>query len=290
MRLIPRSGAWAAFIACLALALSTCLAAQQAAPSAAPPETDAAIASLPTHRAIMGLGKLAPAAEIAQGKRLFASSCSFCHGADATGGIGPDLLQSPVVLEDSGGDKISAVVGVGFPGHMPAFQFSPAQVREIAAFLHSRVLEVANLAHGHYKLPFTVTGNAAAGETYFAAHCASCHSATGDLAHLGSRYTPLQIQNMFLTGINVRMRMRGARPRPAVTVTLARGQTFSGRLRYLDEFNVVWTDAAGRVHSLRRGPGITVTVADPLAAHQKLLAQYTDTDIHNLTAYLVTLK
>ncbi|MGH9507823.1 MAG: hypothetical protein ACRD13_12950, partial [Terriglobales bacterium] len=74
MRLIPRSGAWAAFIACLALALSTCLAAQQAAPPAAPPETDAAIASLPTHRAIMGLGKLAPAAEIAQGKRLFASS------------------------------------------------------------------------------------------------------------------------------------------------------------------------------------------------------------------------
>lgn len=263
-----------------------------AAPAAAgaPASTDAAMAALPAHRQIMGLGQLATPAEIAQGKQLFESSCSFCHGADARGGIGPDLLESPVVLDDVHGNKIGTVVGKGFPPHMPSFQFSPAQVAALAAFLHSRVLEVANLAHGHYKLPFTVSGNAAAGKADFEANCASCHSATGDLAHLGSRYTPLQIQNMFLTGVNVRAHLRGERGPRTVTVTLGGGQTSTGELRYLDEFNVVWVDAAGRVHSLRRGPGVTVRVNDPRAAHQALLARYTDAEIHDLTAYLVSLK
>ncbi|MGH9534473.1 MAG: c-type cytochrome [Terriglobales bacterium] len=302
MRLCSHRGWLTAAAICLALGLGAGLAAQQAAsggqqaseatrsrPGSA--SSASALASLPTHRAIMGLGKLAPAAEIAQGKTLFETSCSFCHGADARGGIGPDLLESPVVLDDVNGDKIGQVVGKGFPPHMPSFQFDPVQVHALAAFLHSRVLEVANLAHGEYRLPFTVTGNAAAGKAYFDANCASCHSVTGDLAHIGSRYQPLQLQNLFLSGINIRSFFRrGARPVRTVTVTLPSGQTLSGKLRYLDEFNVVWVGPGGRVHSLRRVPGMKVQVADPLAAHQALLAKYTDADIHNVTAYLVTLK
>ena len=286
---------WAAFV-CLALGLGAGVAAQQVAQSpqhAAGQHTaspDSAMAQMPKHQQIMGLGKLASKAEVAHGKELFETSCSFCHGADARGGIGPDLLESPVVLDDVNGNKIGKIVGKGFPPHMPSFQFNEKQVQALAAFLHSRVLEVANLAHGHYKLPFTVTGSAAAGKAYFQANCASCHSATGDLKGIGAKYTPLQIQNMLLTGFNVRSYFFRKRPKQQVTVTLPSGQTFTGRLRYMDEFNVVLVGPNGTVHSVRRGPGVKVVVPNPLAAHQKLLAKYTDADIHNLTAYLVSLK
>ncbi len=296
MRLGSHRGYLSAAFVCLALGLGAGVAAQQAAQSpqhaaggqAASP--DSAMAQMPKHQQIMGLGKLAAAAQIAQGKELFETSCSFCHGADARGGIGPDLLESPVVLDDVNGNKISKIVGKGFPPHMPSFQFNGKQVRALAAFLHSRVLEVANLAHGQYKLPFTVTGNAAAGEAYFQATCASCHSVTGDLKDIGGKYTPLQIQNMVLTGFNARSYYSRKRPKENITVTLPSGQTFTGRLRYMDEFNVVWVGPQGTVHSVRRGPGVHVVAPNPLAAHQKLLAKYTDADIHNLTAYLVSLK
>jgi cytochrome c oxidase cbb3-type subunit III len=33
-----------------------------------------------------------------------------------------------------------------------------------------------------------------------------------------------------------------------------------------------------------------VMIKDPLAAHRELLQKYTDADMHNLLAYLVTLK
>ena len=291
------------------LALATSLGAQQvAAPAPVPAPPPAPAAAPPAAArgggpsvAMMGLGAEPPAAMVAAGKTVFESNCSFCHGPDARGAAGPDLVESQVVLDDVDGKQIGAVIAVGFPDHnpaMPAFHFTDAQVQDLAAYLHSRVLAVANLAHGQYALPFQVTGDAAAGEAYFngAGGCSSCHSVTGDLAHIGSKYQPLEVQNAFLEGRAGRggrggFGRGGQRPPQKVSVTLADGQTIAGTLDYQNEFNVALTDASGTLHSIAITKGVQVNLPpSPLAAHQALLSKLTDADIHNLTAYLVTLK
>jgi mono/diheme cytochrome c family protein len=246
----------------------------------------------------MGLGAEPPAAEVAAGKTIFESNCSFCHGPDARGAAGPDLVESQIVLNDVGGKQIGQVVATGFPQHdppMPAFHFTDEQITDLAAFLHSRVLAVANFAHGAYALPFKVTGDAAAGEVYFngAGGCSSCHSPTGDLAHIGTDLTPIEVQNAFLEGRGPRSgaAARGARAPEQVTVTLANGQTLTGKLDYMTEFNLALTDAAGTLHSIALNQNVKVVLPpSPREAHQALLPKLTDADIHNLTAYLVTLK
>jgi cytochrome c oxidase cbb3-type subunit 3 len=244
----------------------------------------------------MGLGTVASAQTIAAGKALFESNCSFCHGADARGGRGPDLVQSPVVLDDEGtGKDVGAVVSRGFPPQMPSFNFTPQQISDLAAFLHSRVLAVANLAHGRYSLPFVVSGNAQKGKAFFngPGKCSTCHSVTGDLAHIGSKYQPIDIQNAILSGRIGQPAFigRGQAPVRKVTVTMPSGQVLTGDLKYVDEFNVIFVDSAGNVHSLPITKGMKVNVAKPAwAVHQDLLGLYTDADIHNLTAYLVSLK
>ena len=76
-----------------------------------------------------------------------------------------------------------------------------------------------------------------------------------------------------------------------VTVTLPGGETFSGPLERIDDFNVSLRDSSGEFHSIARdGASPKVEVHDPLKAHLDLLSKYTDADIHNVTAYLVTLK
>ena len=76
-----------------------------------------------------------------------------------------------------------------------------------------------------------------------------------------------------------------------VTVTLASGQVFSGVLENVDDFNVALRDASGEYRSFTRSGGNPkVEIHDPLKDHSELLSKYTDSDIHNVTAYLASLK
>jgi len=76
-----------------------------------------------------------------------------------------------------------------------------------------------------------------------------------------------------------------------VTVTLASGEKVSGTLDRVDDFSVSLRDSSGDYRSFtREGAVPAVEIHDPLKAHTDLLAKYTDADIHNVTAYLVTLK
>ena len=76
-----------------------------------------------------------------------------------------------------------------------------------------------------------------------------------------------------------------------VTVTLASGAIVEGRLVHIDDFLVTLKLLDGTSRSFRRNGNLPkVIVRDPLQAHKDLLPVYTDTDIHDLTAYLVTLK
>ena len=237
----------------------------------------------------LGLGAPPDAEAAARGEKVFAANCAFCHGAKATGGdTGPDLVRSAVVLHDEKGELIGPVVHNGrVKLGMPAFgAFTQGELYDIAEFLHLRVELTAN--RGTYKLLNVVTGDAAAGEAYFrgAGGCAGCHAVTGDLAHVGSKMSPADLQQAFLYPA---ARGFGA-DEPNVTVTLPEGKVMQGHLKYLDDFHVGFEDAGGEYHSIALAGGVKVEVEDKLIAHRKLLDRYTDADMHNLTAYLVSLK
>jgi mono/diheme cytochrome c family protein len=243
-------------------------------------------------REFLGLGPAPDAAAAARGEKLYAPSCGFCHGDKARGAEGPNLVRSETVLHDEKGELIGPVVSQGRPDKgMPSFaSFTKDQLYDIAEFLHLQVELVAN--RGIYKRLNVVTGDAKAGEVYFngAGGCANCHSPTGDLAKIGSRLQPDQLQTRFIwPGAGGFGGGRGGGSPTKVTVTLPSGETVSGTLKRQDDFNISIYDAQGTYHSWPRD-SVKIQIEDKLVAHRALLDKYTDLDMHNLTAYLVTLK
>jgi len=243
-------------------------------------------------REFLGLGPAPDAAAAARGEKLYVPSCGFCHGDKARGAAGPNLVRSEVVLHDEKGELIGPVISQGRPDRgMPAFaQFTKDQLYDIAQFLHMQVELVAN--RGIYKHLNVVTGDAKAGEAYFngAGGCHNCHSPTGDLAHIGSRYQPEQLQTRFIwPGPGIFGGGRGPASPQKVTVTLPSGASFTGTLKRQDDFDISMYDAQGNYHSWPRD-SVKIQLEDKLAGHRDLLPKYTDRDMHDLTAYLVTLK
>jgi cytochrome c oxidase cbb3-type subunit 3 len=243
-------------------------------------------------REFLGLGRAPDPVAAARGEKLYTSNCSFCHGAKANGGdTGPDLIRSTVVLHDDKGELITPVIHSGRPDRgMPAFaNLSETQLWDIAEFLHMRVELTAN--RGTYKLLGVVSGNAKAGESYFNADgkCYTCHSVTGDLAHIGSKMEPADLQQAFLYPGARGFEPSGPRI-TKVTVTLPTGESIAGSLKRLDDFTVSLYDANGDYHSIALDDGVKVDVEDKLLAHRQLLDRYTDTIMHDVLAYLVTLK
>jgi mono/diheme cytochrome c family protein len=226
-------------------------------------------------------------ADIAEaGRSLFHQNCAFCHGRDAMGGeTGPDLTQSKLVNSDTTGEKIAAVIREGRPDNkMPGFNFSPQEIRGIIAFIHAR--EAAAKAHPGGRRGVSVedlqTGNAHAGKQYFEGQggCTKCHSANGDLAGIARRYQGLQLEERMLYP-------RGAKS--TVTVTLPSGERVAGELAYQDEFTIALRDSSG-VYRSWATDRVKFSVESPADAHLEQLPKYTDDDIHNLMAYLQTLK
>ena len=232
-------------------------------------------------------------AAIERGKALYGVNCQFCHGADTRGGDGgPSLLRSALVLADQHGELMAPVLRSGRPG-MPKFNFTDAQVTDVAAFVHT--FRAAGYDESRIKPPSIVVGDAKAGEAFFNAKCATCHSTTGDLRGLATKISePRLLQQTWLmpgTGGG-----RGAPPPVevapvTVTVTLPSGEKVTGRLDRMDDFTVTLTQQDGTRRSFRTsGDTPKVEVHDPLQPHRDLLRVYTDADIHNVTAFLVTLK
>ncbi len=246
----------------------------------------------------LAIGPPADKAAAQRGQKIFVANCAFCHGSDANGGNGgPNLVQSVLVLHDKGsGNQIGPVVLHGRPAKgMPAFPFTDAQIKDIAAFLLSRTQAAANRME--YKILNINTGDPKAGEAYFSAHCANCHSGTGDLAHIAGKFEPVALQSRFLYPHESHYPgMPGPPPDPrvekTVTVTLPSGQSYSGKLDHMDDFSVSLTDSSGEHHSwlFEEERGMQVKVTDPLEAHAELLKQYSNADMHNILAYLETLK
>lgn len=237
-------------------------------------------------------------AQVERGRTLYGLSCSACHGADARGGQlgGPNLLRSPLVLNDQRGELIQPVVQQGRPGTaMVPVAMAAEDIAAVAAFLHS--LQASSRGQGApppgppVELNIVV-GDARAGEKYFVEKCSSCHSPTGDLQGIATRITDARtLQNTWVSG---RAAGRGAAsPRRTVTATITQpsGEKLTGRLVRIDDFLVTIALADGTIRSIRRdGPRPRVDVVDPLEAHRTLLGVYTNANMRDVTAYLVTLK
>jgi cytochrome c oxidase cbb3-type subunit 3 len=244
---------------------------------------------------------------IAKGKPLFVTNCSSCHGVDLRGGVtgGPNLLRSAVVLMDQRGELILPIVrGARAERGMPPLpQLTDDDVTAVAEYIHSVVATSRNQGappESETPPPNALVGDAKAGETYFAAKCSSCHSPTGDLAGIGSRLDEAKtLQNDWVVGGGGGGRGgrggRGAEPSNrrtvTATVTLANGQKVSGQLARLDNFFVTLLLDDGRLQTFRREGALPkVEVKDPLEFHKNLPAILTDKDMHDVTAYLATLK
>jgi cytochrome c oxidase cbb3-type subunit 3 len=312
-------------LAFAAILFVTCIAGRLAAqgqPPAPAPAPQQAPPAQPPAQGGRGRGQatfpaqqrtLADPAIIARGKTLFEINCRLCHGADLRGGDmgGVNLLRSNLVLTDQHGELILPVVkgGRNNPGMpvMPPFpQIPDDDVKAIAEYIHA----VAFTMRGQGNPPAgaepvvlnIVVGDASAGKAYFAAKCSSCHSETGDLQGLAARISdPVQLQNAWVAGGGGRgggggREGRGGAAAPnrrelRATVTTPGGQKVEGRLDRLDDFIVTLTPADGVPRSFTRNGDVPkIEIRDPLAAHKQLLAVYTDKDIHDVTAYLVTLK
>ena len=241
-------------------------------------------------REFLGLGPPPDQAAAARGQKTFAATCGFCHASDASGAEGPNLIRSALVLHDEKGELIGPFVRTGRPDRgMPAFpNLTDAQLYDIAEFLHQRVEDATN--RFGYKIQNVVTGNAAAGKTYFARHCSECHSPAGDLAHIASKVEPADLQALFLyPSQTIGANGEKTTTPTQVVVTLPSGETVSGTLKRIDDFNLSLIDSSGAYHSWARSE-VKIDIKDPLAGHRELLAGYSDADMHNILAYLETLK
>jgi len=231
---------------------------------------------------------------VERGKTLYGVNCAFCHGADTRGGdSGPSLLRAGTVLDDQKGELIGPVVLNGRTDKgMPKFSFTMAQVEDVAAFIHT--FRAAGYDDSRMTPPSILVGNATAGATFFAAKCASCHSPTGDLRGFGAKFTDAKLlqQSWLMPGSGGRLAALMVKvPPTTVTVTLPSGEKVEGELDRLDDFLVSLTQADGTHRSFRtEGDTPKVEIKDPLQPHKDLLRVYKDADIHNVTAYLVTLK
>ena len=275
-------------LALLALLGAACALAQESNP------TNSRIAQSSEDQimspAAIAASKQDPAA-VARGGKAFRTYCAGCHGVAANGGPGaPDLVRSLLVLDDEKGILIAPVIREGRPDKgMPKLGLSEPQIADIVAWLHARTY-----AAGHrttYVYQNIVTGDPKKGEADFngPAGCSGCHSPTGDLAGIAKKYDALTLQSRWIEPRSARS--RSTKDMPTATVTLPDGKSLSGIIEQLDDFTVGIRDSDGQYHSFDRGtPGLALKITDPLQAHENLLPKYTDAEIHDITAYLASLK
>jgi mono/diheme cytochrome c family protein len=221
---------------------------------------------------------------VERGKAAYTDNgCAGCHADDTRGtNRGPSLLRSQLVQRDQKGELITPIIHTGSVGMPASPTLTEAQIADIAEFLHSIPINSRDPAR---QRPETIViGNAVAGQIYFQANCSACHSVAGDLKGLATKYDdPRILQGRYLSPTPTQPVM--------VTVTQANGTRVTGKLARIDEFLVSLTMDDGSQRTIsRKGNVPKIEIRDPLQGHRDLLKKYADQNIHDLTAYLVTLK
>jgi len=226
-----------------------------------------------------------------RGRKVWAAECINCHGTQARGGPqGANLVRSEMVLHDRYGSEIIPYLKKGHPlqsGH-PISSLTGENLSDVVHFIHEQVYDTLRGSPIFHQQDL-LTGDAKAGAAFFngAGGCTACHSVTGDLAKIGAKYDVPALELRIVSPRNAR---GPNRPRVTITVTAAGAPPVTGYPAAFDDFTVALRDAQGVYHSWARTPDVKVVKNDPFAAHDALLDKYTDKDMHDLLAYLVTLK
>jgi cytochrome c oxidase cbb3-type subunit III len=232
-------------------------------------------------RTFLGLGAEPDKAAAARGEPLFLQNCAFCHGQTARGATAPNLITSDVVLSDDHGEHLRPFLKKGIVEKgMPSFSsMSDQQLTDIAEFLHLQVEDVAN--RGAYHVLNILVGNAEKGKAFVESHCMGCHGAD-TFAHIASKFrSPDQLQRNWIWP---------SRDGNVTAQVKSQAGTISGRVIQMDDFHITLVDGQGKTLTINRGPGVDVEIKDPLAPHQEFLMTLANDDMHNVTAYLETLK
>jgi cytochrome c oxidase cbb3-type subunit 3 len=269
----------------------------------------ATVAAAPPPRPRGGAGPddkhIVDATAAMRGRKTYASACIQCHGTQARGGQGgSNILRSSTLLHDRYGKLLGPFLRKGHPvqGGPPASSYTDAQMVDLSHFLRERFNDTLR-GSPVFTVQNVLTGDRRAGEAYFNGDggCRECHSPTGDLKGIGARLDPPGLQQRFLFP---RPPTRGPRGPgggaggpgapvakvTTVTVTPASGESVTGALVALDDFTVALRDPNGVYRSWKRTADLTVVKNDPYAAHIALLDKYTDKNMHDIVAYLESLK
>lgn len=234
---------------------------------------------------------------ISRGLPAYNSTCGYCHGERGKGGkAGPDLIASVVTLHDEDGIQLAAHVKEPQHVKVAKVEASDSAIADIAAYLHSRVIYASG--RGNVHMSEVVIGDPRAGEQYFngAGGCAKCHSPSGDLKGVGAKYDSATLQERLVMpragrGGFGRGAATASATTPYATVTLPSGERIKGAPLRVTDFDVTLRLADGSTKTWARSHGLPkVEITDPLQAHIDLMMKLTDPDMHNLTAYLDTLK
>jgi cytochrome c len=234
-----------------------------------------------------------------RGRKIYAAECVTCHGPSARGTErGANLVRSQVVLRDRYGNSIGPLLKKGHPMQTstPSSSLTDAQITDLSHFVWQRINDTLRGSPA-FEPGDVLVGDAKGGEAYFngEGRCATCHSATGDLAGYGKRFPPIEIQQRFVFPNTAGGRGRGRAAGPSrqqviVTVTLPDGTSVTGPLVSVDDFHVALRDGTGAYRSWNRTPAMKVVKNDPLSAHVELLDRLTDKQMYDVVAYLESLK
>jgi cytochrome c oxidase cbb3-type subunit 3 len=172
---------------------------------------------------------------------------------------------------------------------MPAINLNDQDAAAVASYVRSVIGGIGGQgvppSEGHVD-PSILVGNASEGKVYFDTKCSSCHSAAGDMKLFVSQTTDQKrLQSGWVEG--------GHEPHPSTAdVTLPSGEKISGQVVRIDEFLITLKLADGSERTIVRASASnpSVTIHDPMQRHREMLSEYTDKDIHDVTAYLETLK
>lgn len=231
---------------------------------------------------------------VAHGKQVYDAKCASCHAADLRGALpdGVNVLRSQYGLTDHGGDKLVPIMMGTFPD-VPshAILANKQDASDVSAYMRSIYAQIGSQGRTPgdvLRQPNILVGDASKGKAYFDASCTKCHSAEGDLKGIATKVpSPKMLQSDWLRG----QRFGISVPPTTAVITQTGKPALNGTLIHIDDFLVTLKMQDGSVQTVTRNGAVPkIVVKDPLEAHRAMLPNLKDSDIHDVTAYLVTLK